>query len=309
MRSSLSTLVVAFALAGSTAAPSHGQGPWSIFPPQAMFPPPEEAESFLGVYLDEVTAEKASEFGLPEERGAWIVEVIEETPAADAGIQPGDVVLEWNGTRVESSVQLKRMVGETPVGRRVNLSIHRTAVIVDVPVVIGSLHDHMASGLPGPPRRSHAPPMPYDDWHPRIDPNTKEWHPLDPHPRQVVLGVMLTPLTDQLGDFFGLEGRPGVLIASVMEETPAAESGLLAGDVITSIGDEIMDSPVTVQRAVAAASGTVRIAVIRNKESRDFDITLAEVQPDSNEIKIPEDASEEGHSGAVESEIYPEEAM
>ena len=81
--------------------------------------------SFLGVYGDEVTKELVEKLKLPGEYGAHVLEVIEGSAAEKAGLQKEDVIIGYNGTRVESMAQLRRMVGETPVGRMVSLTIVR----------------------------------------------------------------------------------------------------------------------------------------------------------------------------------------
>jgi S1-C subfamily serine protease len=78
---------------------------------------------YLGVGGVEVTSEKVKALNLKEEGGVLVSSVTEEGPAAKAGIKEGDVVLEFNGTPVQGTVQFQRMVGETPPGRQVKLTI------------------------------------------------------------------------------------------------------------------------------------------------------------------------------------------
>src|SRR5579863_1105695 len=76
---------------------------------------------YLGIGTQDVDAERAKALKLPEVRGAEIKNVIDDSPAAKAGFKEGDVVLEYNGQKVEGIEQLTRMVGETPPGRQVKV--------------------------------------------------------------------------------------------------------------------------------------------------------------------------------------------
>jgi len=80
---------------------------------------------WLGVGVDEVTAERAKELKLPAERGVLVTEVQADSPAAKAGLKVNDVITEFNGQRVEGTAQLRRLIRETPSGRTVQLTIWR----------------------------------------------------------------------------------------------------------------------------------------------------------------------------------------
>ena len=81
--------------------------------------------SFLGVGVAEIDADRAKALNLKEERGVEIKRVDEESPAAKAGLKENDVVLEYNGQRVEGAEQFTRLVRETPAGRQSKLLISR----------------------------------------------------------------------------------------------------------------------------------------------------------------------------------------
>lgn len=84
--------------------------------------------SFLGIVGSEVTDELVQKLKLPGEYGAIITEVVTGSAAEKAGLQKEDVVVGYNGTRVESMAQLRRMIAETPAGRNVDLTIIRNGV-------------------------------------------------------------------------------------------------------------------------------------------------------------------------------------
>ena len=84
---------------------------------------PRGSGSFLGIGVQEIDSERAKALNLREERGVEVTRVEDDSPAAKGGIQTGDVVLEYNGDRVEGVEEFMRMVRETPPGRDVKLSI------------------------------------------------------------------------------------------------------------------------------------------------------------------------------------------
>ncbi len=79
--------------------------------------------SWLGVSIDDVDAERSQELGLQETAGAEVKDVHSGSPADEAGLQAGDVILRYQGTRVEGARQLTRLVRETPSGRTVTIEV------------------------------------------------------------------------------------------------------------------------------------------------------------------------------------------
>jgi serine protease Do len=108
---------------------------------------------WLGVYIQDVTRELAESFGLERPTGALVAKVLPDSPAEKAGIQVGDIILEYNGTPVERSADLPPMVGRTQVGKESELEILRQGKKMTVKVAVGRLPDQeklkLAAG--GPP--------------------------------------------------------------------------------------------------------------------------------------------------------------
>src|SRR5947209_3581489 len=94
--------------------------------------------SFLGVGVAEVTPERARDLKLREEYGVEITRLEDESPATKAGLKVGDVILEYNGQRVEGLEQFGRLVRETPSGRTVKLLISRNGASQTIQATIGS---------------------------------------------------------------------------------------------------------------------------------------------------------------------------
>src|SRR6202042_3515596 len=90
--------------------------------------------SYLGVDISDVTTERLSALKLKEEKGVEVTMVDQDAPTGKAGIKEHDVILSMNGTALESEVQLKRMIRETPPGRVVTFGISRDGQPVTVKV-------------------------------------------------------------------------------------------------------------------------------------------------------------------------------
>src|SRR6266851_4389290 len=80
---------------------------------------------YLGVYLEEVTAERMKELGLKEERGAVVMKVVGDSPAEKSGLKENDVIVSFNGRRVDSVRELQRLLNETPADRSVQIEVIR----------------------------------------------------------------------------------------------------------------------------------------------------------------------------------------
>src|SRR5512139_2135397 len=99
------------------------------------------SRGWLGVVIQEVTADLADSFGLDRPRGALVSQVQPDSPAAKAGLQASDVILQFNGRPVENSGDLPRMVGMAKPGAKSLLQVWRKGRAQDVTVVLGELPD------------------------------------------------------------------------------------------------------------------------------------------------------------------------
>src|SRR5256885_11551802 len=93
--------------------------------------------AYLGIDVKDVTSDRVSALKLKEERGVEITMVDQDAPAGKAGLKEHDVVLDFNGNRVEGQEQLVRMLHETPAGRQVKLGIVRDGQPMQVQVTLG----------------------------------------------------------------------------------------------------------------------------------------------------------------------------
>jgi predicted metalloprotease with PDZ domain len=320
--------------------------------------------AYLGVSLRDVSTEDVSSLGLRDEFGALIEGVSEESPAAAAGLQEGDVIATWNGERVESVAMLSRFVRETPPGRSVSLGVFRGGSQRTIAVELGErsaaartlayaigpeirermeeLREHLRESrdemrLSEEELRAMREKMRLSEDEMRearehmrsVRERTLECmvevevdEEGEGGGRRVVIvrggrgrmGVRLQDLTDQLGDYFGIERGDGALITSVTEDSPAAAAGIKAGDVIVGVGAESVDGPGDVARAVRSAeAGPTEVTVIRDGQRRSFTVTLEEPAEGDceNMLVAPEGGphSFQWHSDDGEVHVLPHAAV
>jgi serine protease Do len=228
---------------------------------------------FLGVGVADIDDERAKALKLPEARGVEINVVTAGSPASKAGLQKGDVVLEFNGQRVEGTDQFIRMVRETPVGHKVTLQIIRNGAQQTLTAVVGSHMDHEFSIAPEGGYSFTMPQMPTMPVLPRM--------PMD-SPRPMLLwkngsvGIEAESLSGQLADYFGV--KDGVLIRSVAKDSPAEKGGLKAGDVVTKVNGEAVTSPGEISSQVHSGNGrrSIPFVVMRNHHELTVSVTLAD---------------------------------
>lgn len=185
--------------------------------------------SHLGVEIADITAARAKDLKLAEERGVEIKGVESDSPAAKAGLQGGDVVLEFNGQRIESAAQFRRMVTETPPGRQVQLQVSRNGATQTLTASIGD------------------------------GPGTLHYHS---RPR---LGISMEPLGSQLAEYFGV--KEGALVTAVEKGSAAEKAGLKAGDVIVKIDGKSISGAWDVIDALRSARSRTSfpLTVMRNR--------------------------------------------
>jgi serine protease Do len=218
--------------------------------------------TYLGVSLAEVDENRAKELKLKEDYGVEITRVEDGSPADKAGVKVGDVVLEYNGQRVEGMEQFGRMVRETPAGREVKLTISRDGNTQALMAMLGARKARVAGGLP----------FVYEMPEIRIPDIPQIFTTL----RTARLGVEAESLGSQLADYFGV--KEGVLVRSVLENTPAQKAGIKAGDVITKVDGAAVTSPSELSGAVRSASAKKMYALelVRDRKAQTLNVAVEE---------------------------------
>jgi serine protease Do len=233
-----------------------------------------EEGNFLGIIPGDVKRENMGRYGLSEPRGVLVTKVLENSPAARAGLKEGDVILRFNNEAVTSVRQLNRLISEAAPEQTVRLGVSRqgsqqelNATLArrkDFPSLQGSLPPaEMLRALPqGDALRALREGFPKGDNLTFALGTTRR------------IGVGTAQLTKQLADYFGVTGGRGVLVTSVNENSPAAKAGLRAGDVITEVDGQQTGTVGELMRALnRQKEGEVNISITRDKHQRTIKVT------------------------------------
>ena len=208
----------------------------------------------------------------PFSEGTVITAVREGSPAEEAGILSDDILVEFDGERVRSAQQLTRLVQETPAGRTVNGTLMRDGTRIELEVTPTEALSPFQRF--GPNLTFSMPAVPAFDWTSRSGSDLTALFYGDAGRSTGLLGIRLQELGPQLAEHFGVE--TGVLVTSVNEDSPAAEAGLVAGDVIITIYGRKVDDVRDVQRRVRRADPgeDITLGVVRDKEEITVEVPL-----------------------------------
>jgi len=242
--------------------------------------------SFLGIYAENVSRENMGRYHMSQVRGVGVTQVIKDSPAEKAGLRKDDVILRIDGENVSSVRKLNRLVSELAPDQSVRVSFSRGGAEQEVTATVAKRSNQSFAGdlMPGVPRvwKWEAPdsksfklaPFNRGDL---FDKDGDMWFSLGNSRR---IGVSTMELTKQLADYFGITGGKGVLVTSVTDDGPAAKAGVRAGDVITAIEGEAVDSPGDISRAInRKKDGDVTLTIIRNKSQQTIRVTPSEARP------------------------------
>ena len=175
--------------------------------------------AWLGVMFQPMTQELAEGFGLDRPRGALISQVIDGSPAQKAGLQNGDVVVEFEGREIDDATELPILIASTPIGKEVALRYIRNKKTTTLTVKLAAQPEETAA---------------------RAD---VEDHNAGRGARGqlMILGMELTDVTDELAHSLGIEPGRGVLVKAVKPFSSAAIAGLARGDLILTLNNQRCD--------------------------------------------------------------------
>jgi serine protease Do len=187
----------------------------------------EMRRGWLGVRIQQVTDDIAESLGIKPVRGALVAGVDEKGPAKPAGIEPGDVIVKFDGKDIKEMRDLPKIVGDTPVNKDVSVLIIRKGKEVTKTVRLGRLED-----TPQPASATRDAPA-------------------EKSVVQKALGLNLSGMTDELRKKYKIkENVKGVVILDIDPNSAAADKRLSAGDVIVKVTDEEVASPADVQKRI-----------------------------------------------------------
>ncbi|MDR3746950.1 MAG: PDZ domain-containing protein [Acidobacteriota bacterium] len=259
-------VLVAAAVTVATAVPNPG---W----------PDSHPTAYLGVHIEDISPEVATALQLKDPSGARVTYVDQDGPACRAGLKNDDVIVGFNGAKVQSAEQLGNLIHALAPGQTVTMTIvRRGGQSSDVKVALGSW--------------PHAPARPVAAIPPRsalafVGPAMAAPPALPDVPVYTVMyshhGLMVEPLSTQMADFFGVPHDSGVMIRTVEKGSPAAAAGLKACDVIVKINNEPVHDMADWGRAMHIRGGKVSVSIVRDKREQTVVMNLP--TPDSSRLE------------------------
>jgi serine protease Do len=192
---------------------------------------------WLGVVIQRITPELIEALELDSEDGALVSKVAPDGPAAEAGVQHGDVIVAFDGEKVESWSDLPRIVAATPVGKEVELVVTRDGNRKTLTAKVGTLEDaETLAELDGPG---------------------------DDDESAAKFGLRIQDLTPEIADQLGVEADAGVLVTAVEPGSASEAAGLRRGDLILEVDRTEVNSASELQERLGKAGGRTLLLVRR----------------------------------------------
>jgi len=232
-------------------------------------------KAWLGVYTEEVDRDIAKSFKLSSNQGAIVNEVIDDSPADEAGITEDDVIIAVGDTKVTDDDNLEDIILDHRPGDKVTVTLIRDGKEQKVDVTLGrrtassssswSWLGNLRERSKNSQARKH-----YSSQKNKFF-NSYSWADERPY-----IGVVMYELNEQLAEFFAAK-HGGVLITEIVEDSPAEEAGLKAGDVIVGINGEQIEYTEDVSDVVHDMNegDVAKIDILRDRKPMQIDVTLA----------------------------------
>ncbi len=192
----------------------------------------EVSRGWLGVVIQDVSRELAESFGLDRPAGALVAQILEDSPAEEAGFRVGDVVIRFDGETIETSSMLPHVVGSMAPGSVARVEVVRDGKPQELRVEIGELPESVGRARDAKPGKTDG----------------------------SRLGITVSSLNSQEQERLG----HGVRVVAV-EPGPAQKAGIQQGDVIQSLNNQQVDSPAVLDAIVADLPAGKRVPVLVNR--------------------------------------------
>jgi serine protease Do len=249
--------------------------------------------AWLGVYTQEVDDEMAEDYDLTVDHGAIIDEIVDDSPAEEAGLEEDDVIIKFDGKVVRDDDDLSDLILDSRPGDTVSVTIVRDGKEQQINVELGRRpRSSTWSGDFGWYEAPHAPRMPKVPRVPSIPapPSVPDYYYFNSDEDYPYIGVSLLEVSRKTAVSLGAE-KGGVLIDDVEKGSPAAQAGLQAGDLIVAIDDEKIFEAEDVQEVIweKDEGDIARITYLRNRQASTVDV----------KVELNEDGNSWGHSQVI----------
>jgi serine protease Do len=245
------------------------------------------AKVYLGVELEDVTAEKAQTLKLKEARGALVTLIDHDAPAAQAGIEVNDIILSLNGKPVENEAQFWQMLYKYPAGKKVSIEISRNGDLQTLAVKLATkraveheVSDRIGNGGDVFPAAGMGMVSSGGQ-----SPVSSGFH-LPFFGSTLSVGALVEPLTSQMAEYLGVAS--GLMVKQVARKSEAALSGLKAFDVILKVGTEKVTNVASWDRALRSNQGKpIPVTILRDRKQQVVVLQVDSKHPQSKTEQKP----------------------
>jgi serine protease Do len=196
---------------------------------------------WIGVGIQEVTPELAKSFGLKEKKGAIVSQVFKDGPADKAGVQQGDVIVEFDRKEIAESKDLPRIVAAIPVGKTVTVKLSRNGSIITKDLKVGEMDEKSTEVTKASSGKR--------------------------------LGVAVQNITPEIARSLSLKDTQGVVVTQVEPGSAAASADIRQGDVIREVNRKPVKDANDLARSIEDAKGGTLLLLVRRGENS-FYITV-----------------------------------
>ena len=232
-----------------------------------------EKRGYLGVYLEDIDQKLRESLDFKGE-GVFIDDVVDDSPAEEAGFKPGDIVVKFAGKEVEDSYDLRKLIQKTKPDTKVKVEVIRDGKEMTLSAKIADRKDEtddikILGGRFASPRFKII--TGNDDISGGFVKSYKDYWE-----KRAFLGVNMEKLSKGLAEYF--EVKHGALVTEVIEDSPAEKAGMKPGDVITEFRGREVREPEDVSHYIKKndVGDEVDVKVIRKGKEMTFKIQLGE---------------------------------
>ncbi len=197
---------------------------------------------WLGVVIQKVTPELAKSFGLKELQGALVSDVVDDSPAARAGVKRGDVILSFDGKPIKEMDELPKIVAAVEVGKKVKIRLIRDGSPLDVDVTVTEGRDETREAA----NNAAAP---------EVEKN---------------FGLVVQNLTPEIARSLNVKDTKGVIVTDIQQGSPADEADVRAGDVIREINRKPIRNVDDFRELVSKARPKDGVVMLVRRENMTF---------------------------------------
>jgi len=193
---------------------------------------------WLGVAIQDITPDLAQSFGLKKAQGALVADVTPDSPAARAGLERGDIIINYEGTDIDEAHQLPVLVADSKVGKTVSITVLRNGEKKTLHATVAEMPATTVAGGPGGEEEAE-----------------QAW------------GLTVSNITPDVAQQLDLENTRGVVVTEVDPEGPASDAGIQAGDVITQANRQPVHNLGDYRKAIAGKKNELLLLVTRQGQS------------------------------------------